>query len=64
MPRTPCPTAAFSREVFSLSDSSIPQAHPAANLFPLLNEADTRALADDIAANGLLNPIVMHWCAS
>ena len=32
--------------------------HPACSLFPKLSEQDLQALADDIKANGLLNPIV------
>jgi ParB-like chromosome segregation protein Spo0J len=32
--------------------------HPAAELFPLLDKDELRALADDIAKNGLLEPIV------
>jgi hypothetical protein len=34
--------------------------HPAAALFPPLPEAALRALADDIRANGLVHPIVLH----
>jgi hypothetical protein len=33
--------------------------HPACQLFPPLGEEELRALADDIAANGLQNPIVL-----
>lgn len=33
--------------------------HPLADLFPPLSEADLVALTDDIAANGLLHPIVV-----
>lgn len=32
--------------------------HPLADLFPMLNEDELNDLADDIAANGLLHPIV------
>lgn len=32
--------------------------HPACSLFPKLSEQDLQALAEDIKANGLLNPIV------
>jgi hypothetical protein len=35
-------------------------AHPAADLFPLLSDADLSDLASDIAENGLLEPIVLH----
>lgn len=34
--------------------------HPAADLFPMMPEDELRALADDIAANGLNQPIVTH----
>jgi site-specific DNA-methyltransferase (adenine-specific) len=33
--------------------------HPGCLLFPRLSDADLQALADDIRANGLLNPIVL-----
>lgn len=36
------------------------QAHPAAELFPMMDGDGLRALAHDIAANGLLNPIVTY----
>jgi hypothetical protein len=35
------------------------EAHPAANLFPMLSEDARRALADDIAVNGQREPIVL-----
>ncbi len=34
--------------------------HPAAELFPLMSESDLRRLSEDIKANGLNEPIVMH----
>lgn len=34
--------------------------HPAAALFPMLADGELRALAEDIAANGLRNPIVLY----
>lgn len=38
------------------SASSLP-VHPAADLFPMLADAELRELAEDIAANGLIEPI-------
>jgi predicted XRE-type DNA-binding protein len=35
-------------------------AHPLANLFPLMNDADFAALQDDIAKQGLLEPLWLH----
>lgn len=35
------------------------EAHPAADLFPMLDQDELRALADDIKANGLLEPIII-----
>ena len=37
------------------------KAHPAANLFPLLEGAALQSLADDIKANGLQYPIITAW---
>src|ERR1017187_4786194 len=34
-------------------------AHPAANVFPMMNQSDLEGLAADIKRNGLLNPIVI-----
>jgi hypothetical protein len=34
--------------------------HPAAELFPLMSESELRELGEDIRANGLLSPIVIH----
>lgn len=36
------------------------ETHPAADLFPLLDGKELQDLSDDIKANGLLNPIVLH----
>lgn len=35
-------------------------AHPAADLFPMMSDADLQALAADIAANGQRDPVVIH----
>jgi N6-adenosine-specific RNA methylase IME4/ParB-like chromosome segregation protein Spo0J len=43
-----------------MNASNMPPIHPAANLFPMLPDAELRALADDIKANGLQQPIVMY----
>src|SRR5262245_62039527 len=37
----------------------MPPVHPAANLFPMLPDDELRALAEDIRANGLQQPVVM-----
>jgi N6-adenosine-specific RNA methylase IME4 len=39
--------------------AKMPPIHPAANLFPMLPDAELQALADDIKANGLQQPVVM-----
>lgn len=36
-----------------------PPLHPACKIFPALGESELKELADDIAVNGLLNPIVL-----
>ena len=36
------------------------KAHPLADLLPTISDTDLTALAEDIAANGLNHPIVMH----
>ena len=33
--------------------------HPIADLFPMLSDDELQELADDIAANGLNNPVVL-----
>jgi hypothetical protein len=43
----------------TVSDAEL-SAHPLANLFPLMNEADFTALRDDIAAQGLLEPLWLY----
>ncbi|MCC7234893.1 MAG: ParB N-terminal domain-containing protein [Bryobacterales bacterium] len=35
------------------------KAHPAAELFPMMTEAELRQLAEDIKAHGLADPITM-----
>jgi hypothetical protein len=34
--------------------------HPAADLFPLMSESELRELGEDIKANGLQSPVVVH----
>lgn len=36
------------------------QIHPAAELFPMMNDAELRDLSRDIKANGLVEPITLH----
>jgi hypothetical protein len=43
-----------------MNRSSEYQYHPACLLFPALLEDELQALADDIKARGLLNPVVLH----
>ena len=37
-----------------------PPLHPACKIFPALPDQELRELAEDIAANGLQNPIVLY----
>jgi ParB-like chromosome segregation protein Spo0J len=39
---------------------SMPPIHPAAELFPMMSDEELRALADDIKANGLQQPVVLY----
>lgn len=41
-------------------EQAIERAHPAANLFPMLSDAEVWELANDIGAKGLVEPIVIH----
>lgn len=34
--------------------------HPAADAFPMMSDAELKELADDIAVNGLRNPLVLN----
>jgi Homeodomain-like domain len=43
----------------TITDTEL-SAHPLANLFPLMNEADFTALRDDIAGQGLLEPLWLY----
>src|SRR5689334_4488227 len=46
------------REVI-IPDIAALSIHPAADLFPMLEEGELRELADDIKANGLISPVVV-----
>jgi hypothetical protein len=43
-----------------LSLAAVSAFHPAANIFPLLTEAELATLAQDIKANGLMQPVVRY----
>ena len=40
--------------------NSMPPVHPAAELFPMMTDGELKALADDIKANGLQQPVVLY----
>jgi hypothetical protein len=58
----PTDTAVVSPEptiTITVTDAEL-QAHPLANLFPLMNEADFTALQEDIATQGQLEPLWLY----
>lgn len=56
---TSTPVTSTLDTTITVTDAEL-SAHPMANLFPLMNDADFAALKDDIAKQGLLEPLWLH----
>jgi hypothetical protein len=48
------------KKSFFLWDGKVYPIHPICDLFPCMNEEDQASLRDDVAANGLLEPILLY----